>query len=75
MRYVFILSPKEMIGIIKNNLKKVRAKIQIWWLKKRLPKLMRKANDAVAKEAKAERKLTRLYTDLGRAERQNGFMS
>lgn len=60
---------------VKSAFKKTSARMQIWWLKKRLPKLMRKANEAVAKEEHAERKLTRLYTDLGRAGRQNGFMS
>lgn len=60
---------------VKSAFKKTSARIQIWWLKKRLPKLMAKANRAVVKEEQAERKLAKLYTDMARAQRQNGFMS
>lgn len=48
--------------------------LQIWYLKKMLPKLMDKANRAVAREEKAERKLTELYTKQAReARRKNGL--
>lgn len=60
---------------VKSAFKKTSARIQIWWLKKRLPKLMAKANMAVVKEEQAERKLAKLYTYMARAQRQNGFMS
>lgn len=75
MRYVFILSPKERIDMLRDKLEDIKINLQIQWLKKRLPKMMVKANAAVAKEENAERKLAKLYTSQGSKKRQNGFLS